>query len=65
MICERVNVKDLRFDNNVIVAFSFWFESAVKHYTRALVNEPENTKHLPNRVACYWKPEHLQLCIEV
>ena len=49
MIGERVNVIDLRFDNNVIVAFSFrkgWFESAVKHHTRAVDNDPENRKHL-------------------
>ena len=66
MIGKRVTVVDLHVV--IVCPFSFKegrFEAAVAHYTRALVNDPENTKVLSNRAACYYKLEQLDLCIEV
>ena len=68
MIGKRVTVVDLHVV--IVCPFSFKegrFEAAVANYTRALVivDDPENTKVLSNRAACYYKLERLDLCIEV
>ena len=41
------------------------FKVAVEHYTRSLAKDPENTKTLSNRAACYHKLEQMDLCIQV